>query len=65
MKSFIIASSKSWHKASFDKFSKKNNNFNLSYVSTPDELNLALKENTNPRYLFFLHCGKLQLLQDK
>jgi methionyl-tRNA formyltransferase len=55
MKSFIIASSKSWHKASFDKFSKKNNNFNLSYVSTPDELNLALKENTNPRYLFFLH----------
>jgi methionyl-tRNA formyltransferase len=55
MKSFVIASSKSWHKANFDKFSKKKNNFNLSYVSTPDELDLALKENTNPRYLFFLH----------
>ena len=55
MKSFVIASSKSWHKTSFDKFSKKKSNFNLSYVSTPDELDLALKENTNHRYLFFLH----------
>jgi len=54
MKNFIVASSKPWHKLNFEQLLKKKN-YNWSYVSTPDELDLALKENTNPRYLFFLH----------
>lgn len=51
-KNFIVASSKPWHKLNFDKLT---NNYNWRYVSTPDELNLALKENFNPRYIFFFH----------
>ncbi|MCH1613326.1 MAG: methionyl-tRNA formyltransferase [Flavobacteriales bacterium] len=55
IKNFIIASSKPWHKLGFDRLFKKNNNYCWSYVSTPNELDLALKKVINPRYLFFLH----------
>ena len=54
MNSFIVASSKPWHKVSFDKFTKKTN-FNWLFVSTPKELRNTLKKNTKFNYLFFMH----------
>lgn len=54
MKNLIVASSKPWHKKSFDQFKQKPN-LNCYYVSTPDQLDLILKENDNFKYLFFLH----------
>ena len=54
MKTLIIASSKPWHKAIFDQVNKKSN-LKCSYISTPDELDSALKTNTNFHYIFFLH----------
>ena len=52
MKTLIIASSKPWHKAIFDQVNKKSN-LKCSYISTPDELDSALKTNTNFHYIFF------------
>ena len=54
MKNLVFASSKPWHKKSFDKFKKKLK-FNCYYVSTPKQLQLVLKKKNNFQYLFFLH----------
>lgn len=54
MKNFVIASSKPWHKLTFDKLTKKSN-FNWYYVGSPDELNLLLNKKIKINYLFFLH----------
>lgn len=54
MNSFVIASSKSWHKAGFDLVAK-GSPFHWRYVSTQDQLEKALGVEPGPRYLFFLH----------
>lgn len=51
--SYIFASCKPWHRASFDQISK-DIDANWHYVSNTSELEKALSL-TNPRYIFFLH----------
>lgn len=54
MCNFVFASSKPWNKKLFFSLEKKRSS-NWHYVSTPNKLNMLLKKNINPRYLFFLH----------
>lgn len=51
--SYIFASCKPWHRASFDRISN-HKNANWRYVSNTAELEEALSK-TKPRYIFFLH----------
>ncbi len=51
--SYIFASCKPWHRASFDSMSNDTNS-NWCYVSDSAELEEALSK-TQPRYIFFLH----------
>lgn len=50
---YIVASSKDWHRKNFEKISSEVNAHWL-FVTTPAELATALQENV-PRYVFFLH----------
>jgi len=54
MVQFIVASSKPWNKKIIQ-FYFKRKQFDYYYVSTPEKLNLKLKEISNLRYIFFLH----------
>ena len=58
METYIVASNKPWHKASYDKFTKENL-ANWEYVETPIELESLLRKGSAPRYIFFLHWGWL------
>lgn len=54
MPRFIVASAKPWHRDAFDETAATLGG-HWMYVSTPDELDRALVDHPNPRYLFFLH----------
>lgn len=55
--SYIFASCKPWHKASFEEL-KAEGNGDWSWVSTPEEL-IERVQNSEPRYIFFLHWNWL------
>lgn len=61
MKNLIFASSKPWHKKGFDKFKKKFK-FNCYYVSTPKQLQLALKKKIIFN-IYFSYTGIGKFLQ--
>lgn len=54
---YIIASSKPWHRSRFDKTSQEKTG-KWHYVSTRDDLT-SLIEAISPRYIFFLHWNWL------
>ncbi len=57
MPNFIVASSKPWHRQTFDSVSQKQPG-KWCYVSTREELASSLEQVT-PRYIFFLHWNWL------
>jgi len=54
MLEFIAASSKPWHRESFERTSASRGGQIWRYVSTKEELEKSLEE-ISPRYIFFLH----------
>ena len=53
MSDFLVASSKPWHRETFDHVAA-GSSFDWSYVSTPEQLSLRL-ETARPLFIFFLH----------
>ena len=53
LSTYVVASSKEWHRKSFEEFSKQIP-ANWVYVSNPDQLN-NLIDKISPKYIFFLH----------
>lgn len=53
-KSYIVASSKAWHRADFDAI-KSREDGSWIWVSSPDELFRSVNEVLGLRYIFFLH----------
>lgn len=54
VKSYIIASCKSWHRSVFDDLSSHKEG-QWIWVAAPDELFRSVKEASGLRYIFFLH----------
>lgn len=53
-KSYIVASSKSWHRSAFDDLRRQGEG-RWSWVASPDELLCSVEEASGLRYIFFLH----------
>lgn len=57
MDNYVVASSKHWHRRTFEQF-RQHESARWVYVATQDELNYAAK-TIAPRYIFFLHWSWL------
>ena len=53
-KSYIVASSKSWHRPGFDELRRQEED-RCIWVASPDDLLRSIKEVSSLRYIFFLH----------
>lgn len=58
VKSYIVASSKVWHKAEYDNLCNSHEGI-WYWVTTPEELIDCLNRKTDIRYIFFLHWNWL------
>ncbi len=54
VKSYIVASCKSWHRSGFDESARREEG-RWIWVESPDDLLRSVKEASGLRYIFFLH----------